>query len=198
MIKLIVGLGNPGAQYSGTRHNAGFRFIDQIACEIGLTLRAERRFYGSYAKGNLHGQEIYLLQPQTFMNQSGLSVISMAQFFKISSQSILVVHDDLDLVPGIARLKLGGGSGGHNGLKNISLHLSMQQYWRLHIGIGHPRNLIPKGVRLTNSDVANFVLQPPCKEEQQLMNSATQKSLTIMPLIVSGKLDHAMMQLHRV
>lgn len=198
MIKLIVGLGNPGAEYAATRHNAGFWFIDRLAREAGATPRDERRFHGTYAKARLHGEEIHLLQPQTFMNRSGLSVVAVAQFFKILPPSILVVHDELDLPPGVAKLKLGGGSGGHNGLKDISAHLSTQQYWRLRIGIGHPRDLVPEGARAsTQPDVVNFVLKPPRKEEQQLIDAATHKSLAVMPWIVSGEMERAMMQLHR-
>ena len=125
MIKLIVGLGNPGAEYTATRHNAGFWFVDQLARDAGASLRDERRFHGHYGRGRLNGQEIHLLEPQTFMNRSGQSVVAVAQFFKILPDEILVAHDELDLPPGTVKLKLGGGSGGHNGLKDISAHLSI-------------------------------------------------------------------------
>ena len=121
MIKLIVGLGNPGAEYTATRHNAGFWFVDQLARDAGASLRDERRFHGHYGRGRLNGQEIHLLEPQTFMNRSGQSVVAVAQFFKILPDEILVAHDELDLPPGTVKLKLGGGSGGHNGLKDIVL-----------------------------------------------------------------------------
>lgn len=164
MIKLIVGLGNPGAEYTATRHNAGFWLVDQLAREAGATLRDERRFHGFYAKARLCGEEVHLLEPQTYMNRSGQSVVALAHFFKILPNEILVAHDELDLPPGAVKLKLGGGSGGHNGLKDISAHLSSQQYWRLRIGIGHPRDMIPESARAgAKPDVANFVLKPPRK-----------------------------------
>ncbi|KAG0165468.1 hypothetical protein DFQ28_000539 [Apophysomyces sp. BC1034] len=198
MIKLIVGLGNPGAEYAATRHNAGFWFIDQLARDAGTTLRDERRFHGIYAKARVHGNEVHLLKPQTFMNRSGLSVTAVAQFFKILPQAILVVHDELDLPPGVSKLKLAGGSGGHNGLKDISAHLSTQQYWRLRIGIGHPRDLIPEAARAgAKPDVVNFVLKPPRKEEQEVIDASIDKSLSMMPWIVNGEMERAMMQLHR-
>lgn len=198
MIKLIVGLGNPGAEYAATRHNAGFWLIDQLARATSTMLRSERRFHGAYAKVRLHGEEVHLLQPQTFMNRSGLSVAAVAQFFKILPQAILVVHDELDLPPGVAKLKLGGGSGGHNGLKDICVHLSTQQYWRLRLGIGHPRDLIPETARAgARPDVINFVLKPPRKAEQELIDTSIDKSLAVMPMIVHGEMERAMMQLHR-
>jgi PTH1 family peptidyl-tRNA hydrolase len=198
MIQLIVGLGNPGAEYAATRHNAGFWFIDQLARDAGATLRDERRFHGAYAKAHVRGKEVHLLQPQTFMSRSGLSVVAVAQFFKILPQAILVVHDELDLPAGVAKLKCGGSSGGHNGLKDISAHLSTQQYWRLRIGIGHPRDLIPETARAgARPDVVNFVLKPPRKDEQAVIDASIDKSLSVMPMIVHGEMERAMMQLHR-
>jgi len=198
MIKLIVGLGNPGAEYTATRHNAGFWLVDQLARDAGTTLRDERRFHGFYAKARLFGEEVHLLEPQTFMNRSGQSVVALAHFFKILPDQILVAHDELDLPPGAVKLKLGGGSGGHNGLKDISAHLSSQQYWRLRIGIGHPRDLIPEAARAgAKPDVANYVLKPPRKDEQDVIDAAIERALAVMPHVVKGELERAMMQLHR-
>ncbi|MBN3723708.1 aminoacyl-tRNA hydrolase [Burkholderia sp. Ac-20379] len=198
MIKLIVGLGNPGAEYTATRHNAGFWLVDQLAREAGATLRDERRFHGHYAKARLYGEEIHLLEPQTYMNRSGQSVVAVAQFFKILPDEILVAHDELDLPPGSTKFKLGGGSGGHNGLKDISAHLSSQQYWRLRIGIGHPRDLIPEGSRAgAKPDVANFVLKPPRREEQDVIDASIERALAVMSIFAKGETERAVMQLHR-
>jgi PTH1 family peptidyl-tRNA hydrolase len=132
------------------------------------------------------------------MNRSGQSVVALAHFFKILPDQILVAHDELDLPPGAVKLKLGGGSGGHNGLKDISAHLSSQQYWRLRIGIGHPRDFIPEAARAgTKPDVANFVLKPPRKEEQEVIDVAIERALAVMPHFVKGEFERAMMQLHR-
>jgi peptidyl-tRNA hydrolase, PTH1 family len=198
MIKLIVGLGNPGAEYTATRHNAGFWFVDQLARDAGASLRDERRFHGHYGRGRLNSQEVHLLEPQTFMNRSGQSVVAVAQFFKILPDEILVAHDELDLPPGTVKLKLGGGSGGHNGLKDISAHLSSQQYWRLRIGIGHPRDLIPEGARAgAKPDVANFVLKPPRREEQDAIDASIERALAVMPFAINDEMERAMMNLHR-
>lgn len=199
MIKLIVGLGNPGAEYAATRHNAGFWLVDQAAREAGARLRDEKRFHGQAARAVLHGAEVWLLQPQTFMNRSGQSVVALAHFHKILPDEILVVHDELDLPPGTVKLKLGGGSGGHNGIKDIAAHLTTQQFWRLRIGIGHPRNLLPEGVKPSGPgpDVANFVLKPPRKEEQTLIDAALERCLAVLGPIIKGDFERAMMQLHR-
>jgi PTH1 family peptidyl-tRNA hydrolase len=198
MIKLIVGLGNPGAEYTATRHNAGFWFVDQLARDTGASLRDERRFHGHYGRGRMNGHEVHLLEPQTFMNRSGQSVVAVAQFFKILPDEILVAHDELDLPPGTAKMKLGGGSGGHNGLKDISAHLTSPQYWRLRIGIGHPRDLIPEGARAgAKPDVANFVLKPPRREEQEIIDASIERALAVMPLVIDGEIERAMMNLHR-
>ena len=156
------------------------------------------RSHGFYAKARLHGEEVHLLEPQTYMNRSGQSVVALAHFFKILPDEILVAHDELDLPPGTVKLKLGGGSGGHNGLKDISAHLSSQQYWRLRIGIGHPRDLIPESARAgAKPDVANYVLKPPRREEQDVIDASIERALVQMPLVVKGELDRAVMQLHR-
>ena len=190
-IRLIVGLGNPGPEYEQTRHNAGFWLVDNLANSLpGARLQRETRFHGLMAKSALGGNELWLLEPQTYMNRSGQSVGALARFYKVNPDQVLVVHDELDLAPGIARLKKGGSSGGHNGLKDITAALGTQDYWRLRLGIGHPRTLnLQQGV-------ADFVLHRPRKEEQNLIDDAIAKSLGVLPLIIAGKFDTATMQLH--
>ncbi len=195
MIKLIAGLGNPGAEYAATRHNIGFWVIDAIASEAGGALRSEARFHGYVAHARFHGLSLRLLQPQTFMNRSGRSVHAVARFYDISPDEILIVHDELDLPPGTAKLKQGGGSGGHNGLKDITLHLSSPDYWRLRIGIGHPRDSSSKEAQI---GVTRFVLKPPRPKEQALINDAIRRALSILPHIVTGDTTHAMNRLHCV
>jgi peptidyl-tRNA hydrolase, PTH1 family len=192
-IRLIVGLGNPGPEYEQTRHNAGFWLVGQLANSLpGCRLQREARFSALAAKTRIAGQEVWLLEPLTFMNLSGQSVAGIARFFKINPDEILVVHDELDLAPGVAKLKKGGSSGGHNGLKSITASLGTQDYWRLRIGIGHPRSLN------SQQQVADFVLHRPRKEEQTLIEESIDKSLRIIDLCVEGKLDIATMQLHTV
>lgn len=188
-IKLIVGLGNPGAEYAPTRHNAGFWLVDQLAHG---SLKLESRFQGLVGKTRIGGHDIWLLEPQTFMNRSGQSVGAFARFYRILPAEVLVVHDELDLLPGTAKLKLGGSTGGHNGLKDISAVLGTQDYWRLRIGIGHPRSLN------LQQAVIDFVLHRPRAEEQASIASAIEKSLDILPLLCEGKPEQAMHLLHTV
>ena len=189
-IRLIVGLGNPGPEYEQTRHNAGFWLVDNFASDNGVRLARESRYQALVAKTMVKGSDVWLLEPQTFMNRSGQSVGPLAGFYKITPAEILVVHDELDLAPGIAKLKLGGSSGGHNGLKDITAALGSQDYWRLRIGIGHPREL---GLK---QGVADFVLHRPRKEEQTLINEAIVRSLAILPMLCLGQSAAAMLQLH--
>ncbi len=186
-IRLIVGLGNPGREYEATRHNAGFWWVEEFARVQGANFKADAKFHGLLARSAPHGHEVFLLKPQTFMNVSGRAVAAVAQFYKIEPASILVVHDELDLPPGSAKLKLGGGHGGHNGLKDIIAQLGTRDFWRLRIGIGHP------GER---SEVSNYVLHPARKEEQGLINDAMERAQQVAPLVVEGKLDAAMLKLH--
>lgn len=186
-IRLIVGLGNPGTEYETTRHNAGFWLVDRLASG---SLRRETRFNALAGKIRLGGEEIWLLEPQTFMNRSGQSVGALARFYKISPEAILVVHDELDLRPGIAKIKKGGSSGGHNGLKDITAALGTPDYWRLRIGIGHPREL------QLQQAVVDFVLHRPRKEEQVLIDDSIDKSLSVIPLLCEGRFEQAMMELH--
>ena len=190
-IRLIVGLGNPGPEYEQTRHNAGFWLVDNLANSLpGCRLQRESRFNALVAKTAISGNDVWLLEPQTFMNRSGQSVGALARFYKINPDEVLVVHDELDLMPGVAKLKKGGSSGGHNGLKDITAALGTQEYWRLRLGIGHPRSLnLQQGV-------ADFVLHRPRREEQSLIEESIDKSLRIIPLACEGKLDVATMQLH--
>jgi PTH1 family peptidyl-tRNA hydrolase len=186
-IKLIVGLGNPGAEYEATRHNAGFWLVDHLARDGQISLRHDSKFHGLSGRVKIAGQDIWLLQPQTYMNRSGLAVVALAQFYKILPDEILVVHDELDIAPGLVKLKQGGGNGGHNGLKDIQAHLSTPNFWRLRLGIGHPGN---------KNEVANFVLKPPRKEEQDLIDDAILKSLAVLPKVVKGETGPAMSLLH--
>jgi PTH1 family peptidyl-tRNA hydrolase len=188
-IRLIVGLGNPGREYVTTRHNAGFWWLDEFVQQYAVTFKADSKFHGLVAKIHLNGHELCLLKPQTFMNVSGRAVGALAQFYKILPSEILVVHDELDLPPGSAKLKLGGGHGGHNGLKDIIAHLSTKDFWRLRIGIGHPGD---------RAEVVNFVLNAPPKEEQLLIEEAMQRSQSVASLIVEGKQEAAMLKLHSI
>jgi PTH1 family peptidyl-tRNA hydrolase len=186
-IKLIVGLGNPGAQYEATRHNAGFWWVDDLAERCGGAFRAESKFHGLFARVNVHGRELFLLKPQTFMNVSGRAVVAAALFYKILPDEILVAHDELDLPPGSIKLKLGGGHGGHNGLKDIIAHLGTKDFWRLRIGVGHP------GER---TEVSNYVLNAPRREEADLIALAMARADDVAPLIVDGRMEAAMLKLH--
>jgi len=192
-IRLIVGLGNPGQEYEQTRHNAGFWLIDELARSTPrCNLSRESKYNALAAKTTIAGQEVWLLEPQTFMNRSGQSVGALARFYKILPDEILVSHDELDIPPGIAKLKKGGSSGGHNGLKDITAALGTQDYWRLRIGIGHPRTLN------LNQEVVDFVLHKPRKEEQPLIDEAIAKSLSVIPLLCEGNFNAAAMKLHTV
>lgn len=186
-VKLIAGLGNPGPAYEQTRHNAGFWWADAFAHAHKMSFRTEARFHGMTARGQVHGHEIMLLKPQTFMNASGRAVVALALYYKILPQHILVVHDELDLPPGSAKLKFGGGHGGHNGLKDIAAHLGTKDFWRLRIGIGHP------GER---SEVVDYVLHEPRREEAELIDTAMRRAQDVSHLIIEGKMEAAMLKLH--
>jgi len=179
--RLIVGLGNPGAEYAETRHNAGFWFCERLSAQLGVSFSSESRFHGRVA----HEREarIWLLMPQVFMNRSGMSVGALARFHRIAPGEILVVHDELDIPPGQLRLKFGGGLGGHNGLKDISAHLGTQDYWRLRVGIGHPGD---------RNEVVNYVLKPPRREEQVEIDAALKRGLELWPLVEKADWNAAM------
>ena len=187
MIKLLVGLGNPGDEYSDTRHNVGFWWIDRIARQNGLNLKAEKGFHGWTARWNHDGQTVWLLEPNTYMNRSGLAVAALARFYKITPSEILVVHDELDLEPGDVRFKQGGGHAGHNGLRSIHECLSSPDYWRLRIGIGHP------GVK---SEVANWVLKKPAPVDFSLIETAIDRSLSALGFVLSANMAQAMKITH--
>ncbi len=179
-LRLIVGLGNPGAEYSETRHNAGFWFCERLAREIGASFAKESRYHGWTANARASGH--WLLMPATFMNDSGRAVQALAHFYRIAPAEILVVHDELDIPPGQLRLKFGGGLGGHNGLKSISAHLGTNDYWRLRVGIGHP------GER---NDVVNYVLKPPRREEMEEIDKALDRALLAWPLLAKSEFNAA-------
>jgi peptidyl-tRNA hydrolase, PTH1 family len=187
MIKLFVGLGNPGAEYDATRHNAGFWLIDALAREWKCSLTYDKSYYGLVARTVVAGQAVWLLQPQTFMNLSGKSVGALAKYFKIAPQEILVAHDELDIVPGEAKIKLGGSHAGHNGLRDIHAQLGTDQYWRLRIGIGHP------GVK---SEVIHWVLKKPSAEHRDAIAQTLERSVKAAPLFLAGEMEKAMMVVH--
>lgn len=193
MTKLIVGLGNPGEEHQEDRHNAGFWFVDALAKQLGTRFESEKRFHGKVAKTRYEGEDLYLLKPSTFMNLSGQSVGALCRFQKIAAADVLVVQDELDLKPGTARIKLGGGTGGHNGLKDIQAHLGTPDYWRLRLGIGHPRDLATNGRAM---DVADYVLRRPQLAEQKLIDASIENGLLVLPLFLKGDVQAAMLELH--
>jgi len=193
MIRLIVGLGNPGAEYAETRHNAGFWWTDLLARQLGARLVPEKVYQALAARVNhvagsaLDAGPLWLLQPMTFMNRSGVSVATLARFFKIDAAQILVVHDELDVQPGQAKLKFGGSSGGHNGLKDIHAMLGTADFWRLRLGIGHP------GVK---AQVVNYVLKKPSADDRAMIDKASEQSLTALPALLAGQMDKALALIH--
>lgn len=186
-IRLVVGLGNPGAEYEKTRHNAGFWLVDELAWQYKAPLRTEGKYSGDVSRAVLPGGDLWLLKPMTYMNLSGQAVGALARFYKIAPEEILVVHDELDLPPGAARFKQGGGHGGHNGLKDIIAKLGSPNFWRLRIGIGHPGD---------RNEVANFVLKKARAEEQQAIDDAIAKAMQVMPQAIAGDMAVAMKTLH--
>jgi PTH1 family peptidyl-tRNA hydrolase len=190
MIKLFVGLGNPGPEYEATRHNAGFWWIDALVAQLGTRLVAERAYQGLVARVNLANQAggpVWLLEPMTYMNKSGVSVAALARFFKIEPAQILVVHDELDLQPGQVKLKFGGSAAGHNGLKDIHAMLGTPDYWRLRLGIGHP------GVK---AEVVNYVLKNPSPDHREAIQRTIEKSLEARDLLLAGSMDLALARIH--
>lgn len=182
-IQLIVGLGNVGAQYVNTRHNAGFWFVDELARAKGSFFHEEKKFHGEVARVRFDNHEVWLLKPSTFMNLSGNAVVALALYYKILPDNILVVHDDLDLMPGCMKFKNGGGNAGHNGLKDISAKLSTPNFWRLRLGIGHPRNL---GMA---QQVADFVLSAPSTEHMKGIEECIEVSLKSLSFLIGGDRD---------
>lgn len=185
-IRLIVGLGNPGAEYLTTRHNVGFWFVDALADEVKATFRQERRFSGALARIRIGEQGLLLLKPETYMNRSGLAVRSVVDYYQIPAESVLVVHDDLDLPVGIIRIKQKGGHGGHNGLRDIIRHIG-PDFVRMRFGIGHPA---------PGEDVIDYVLRPPQSEELDAIIEAMRSGAEQLGPIVSGDVEGAMRRLH--
>ena len=190
-MKLVVGLGNPGRKYEATRHNAGFWWIERLARAVHGEFRHEARFHGDVAKVATPGGELWLLKPATFMNQSGRAVAALAGFYKLAPGQLLIVHDELDLPPGTVRLKNGGGTGGHNGLNDIAAQLGTKDFWRLRIGIGHPRNQTA-----TEQEVLDYVLHKPGAVDHAAIDDAISRGLEVWPLIAEDKLEAAMLRLH--
>src|SRR5262245_8274213 len=187
-IRLVVGLGNPGREHEGTRHNAGFWFADALASRLGASFSGEAKFHGKVARAI---GDVRLLKPGTYMNLSGRAVSALMQFFAIAPEEIRVVQDELDLKPGEAKMKFGGGNAGHNGLRDIHAKLGAGEFWRLRLGIGHPRDsAIPQ------QDVVDYVLQPPRGEERSAILQAIDRALDAWPQIAAGDFERAMMALH--
>ena len=189
MIRLVVGLGNPGKEYERTRHNAGFWLVERFASANSVVLRKDAKFQALVGRmeGGSAASPAWLLLPQTYMNGSGRPVQMLAGFFKIKPEEVLVVHDELDFPPGTAKIKQGGGIAGHNGLKDISQRLATHDYWRLRIGVGKP---------LAGGDGADYVLQKPPAEERAAIDAAIQRALEVLPQCLSGDLQGAMHKLH--
>ncbi len=187
MIRLFVGLGNPGPEYEQTRHNAGFWWLDALARELKVNLTADKSYHGLVARTSFQGQSVWLLAPQTFMNLSGKSVASLVNFFKIAPQDILVAHDDLDIAPGEAKLKLGGSHAGHNGLRDIHAQLGTDQYWRLRLGIGHPGN---------RAEVLHWVLKKPVLDHRIAIDQTIDRALKALPQFLAGDMEQATRLVH--
>lgn len=186
-IQLVAGLGNPGAKYEQTRHNAGFWFVDEVARRFNALFKSESKYKSEVARCTIAGNDCRLQKPMDFMNRSGLRVASLAAFYQIPCNSILIVHDDLDLSPGTIKLKRGGGHGGHNGLRDLIPHLGGNDFLRLRIGIGHPGH---------RDDVVGYVLQHASRDEQTAIDQAIEEAVKLLPDIVDGNLDKAMKALH--
>ena len=186
-IRLVAGLGNPGRGYAATRHNAGFWFANALAAKLGASFAGEAKFAADVARSG----DLRIAKPMTFMNLSGRSVAGIARFFDIAPDAILVVHDELDLLPGEAKLKLGGGVAGHNGLRDIKAQLGTADFWRLRLGIGHPRNSA-----LPEREVVDYVLKPPDGDERAQIDAAIDRALGASSNILAGNMERAMTALH--
>ncbi len=187
MIRLFVGLGNPGPEYDATRHNAGFWWVDALARELKVTLVMEKGHQGLVGRTVVDGQTVWLLKPQAFMNVSGRSVASLARFFKIAPDEILVAHDELDIRPGQVKLKRGGSHAGHNGLRDIHDQLASNDYWRLRLGIGHPG---------AKAEVIHWVLKKPTLDHRQQIDECIARALKAVPMFIAGHMDAATMLVH--
>ena len=188
-LRLIVGLGNPGAEYARTRHNAGFRFVDELAAKAGATFRLDSKLFGETAKIDIAGQPVWLLKPATFMNLSGKSVTAALRFWKFEPDQALLAHDELDLAPGTARLKFDGGHGGQNGLRDTMQLLGHGKFHRLRIGIGHPGS---------KDKVTPWVLGRASADDDILIGRAIDAAIDVLPLAMDGNFMDAMTKLHTV
>ncbi len=186
MLRLIAGLGNPGADYNQTRHNAGFWFVDELAQRFAGIFRREPKFFGEVCRIDIEGTAIWLLKPGIFMNRSGVSLAAMSGYYKLTTPQMLIVHDEIDLPAGTAKYKRSGGHGGHNGLRDIIAHLG-KDFWRLRIGVGHPGH---------RDHVTDYVLSRPSKAEDQLIHDSIVRAIKLMPLAVAGETEKLMHQLH--
>jgi PTH1 family peptidyl-tRNA hydrolase len=186
-IRLVAGLGNPGREHARTRHNAGFWFADALAASLGASFAHEAKFAGEVAKA----ADVRIVKPMTYMNLSGKSVATLARFFSIAPEEILVVHDELDLKPGEVKMKLGGGHAGHNGLRDIQAQLGSADFWRLRLGIGHPRDWTT-----AQQPVIDYVLKPPSAEDMAAIEAASRRALDVWPALAGGQMERAMMALH--
>jgi len=187
-IKLVIGLGNPGSQYEHTRHNAGFWFVDELAKAYNCQFKTEKKYFGDTCTINLDNRTLKVIKPMTFMNRSGQSVASYANFFKIPAEDILVAHDELDFPTGKIRLKTGGGHGGHNGLRDIIARLGNKQFMRLRIGIDHPG---------TSDQVTEYVLGKPNLTDRNAIEDSLFSAIKIIPLLAKGDFQQAMQELHK-
>src|SRR5690554_541296 len=189
-IRLIIGLGNPGPEYEATRHNAGFWLADQIADDLRASFNLEKTFFSWVAKARFEGEQVIIAKPITFMNRSGQAAGALLRFYKFVPEQVLVLHDELDLPPGQVKLKQGGGHAGHNGLRDIQSAFSSPAFWRLRIGIGHPRN------SNLAQQVAAYVLHPPRREELAGIEDSIMRCRRVLPLLLDGDFQDAMRQLH--
>ncbi len=191
-VKLVVGLGNPGREYERTRHNAGFWWVDVLARELGTSFKKESKFHGEIAKAG----SVLLLKPLTFMNRSGQAVGALAKFYQIQPNEILVAHDEMDLPPGGLKMKIGGAAGS-NGVKDIVSHVGTREFWRLRIGIGHPRDMAEKlGGDMTREEVVDYVLHRPDKNDELAIEGAMQRATMAWPMIAEGDMEGALLRLH--
>jgi PTH1 family peptidyl-tRNA hydrolase len=190
-LRLIIGLGNPGKSYTLTRHNAGAWFVARLAETLGVPLKAEARFHSLVGRtAASDGSDLRLALPKNYMNESGFAVAALARFYRIASPEILVAHDELDLKPGSVKLKFGGGSAGHNGLKDVIAQLGTGDYWRLRIGIGHPRDAAGE------QEVVDYVLHSPREEERTAIDDAVARAISVWPRLAAGDTERAMHELH--
>jgi PTH1 family peptidyl-tRNA hydrolase len=186
-LKLVAGLGNPGSRHAGTRHNAGFWFVDRLARARGATFMNDAKLFGQLARLKSDGRDLHLFKPQTYMNESGRAIQSIMAYYKILPAEMLVVHDEIDLPPGVVRLKRGGGHAGHNGLRDIIDRIGSRDFNRLRIGVGHPGD---------KERVIGAVLGKPTRAEKKLIDAAIDAALESMPLILAGEFNKAMTILH--